>query len=593
MIIKMALDSIAIRALTAEFAEQLQTGKVDKIHQPERDQITLQIRTKTGNVKLLLSASSANPRAHLTEISQTNPLSAPNFCMLLRKHLAGGKIIDIRQPDFERVIDFCIESYTELGDLTTKHLIIEIMGRHSNIILTDHDGRIMDSIKHINSMVSSLRQVMPGMQYASPPSQGKLNPLTVKREDIDNALDFSGDTRLDKLIIQAFTGISPIVSRELSYRSTNEVDIIASKLQSLGRQRVCDVLWQMFEDIKSNVYKPCIIYDISSGKPQDFCAVDIMQYQNAARVEYPSSLNATVDMFFEQRDASERKKQRAADLVKLVNNNIDRCAKKLIVLSQTIDEAKDKDTYKIYADLLTANLYRIEDGQKAVTIENFYSEELSSMVIPLDIALTPGENAQRYYKKYNKTKIAEVAATAQMELANAEMVYLESIMQSCSMANTDADLLDIKEELRAGGYINSRASGKKDKKQKGSQPLHFVSSDGFDIYCGKNNLQNDQLTLRFANSLDLWFHTKSFAGSHTVIKLGTDKNVPERTILEAAMIAAYHSSAKESSKVPVDYTQIKNVKKPSGAKPGMVIYDYYNTIYVTPNAEAVAELALL
>ena len=583
----MAMDSIAISALTYEFSNTLIGAKVDKIHQPEKDQITLQLRGQGGNVKLLLSASSANPRAHITQNTQTNPISAPMFCMLLRKHLAGGKIVDILQPDFERVLDFCIESYTELGDLTVKHLIIEIMGRHSNIIVTDTNGRIFDSIKHINALTSSVRQVMPGMAYAPPPSQNKLNPLLAAYDDITSALmSVSDSIKADKLIMQTFAGISPIVSRELCFRAFGNTD---ADMQTLGedkRARLCDAVWKLIEDIKTKRYSPCILQDAVSGKMLDFCAVNIRQYQNAASVEHVDSMNTAADRFFSLRDASERKKQRSADLTKLIGNNIDRCIKKIVVLSQTIEDAKDKELHKIYADLITANIYRIDEGVRSITLENFYSPDMESITISMEVSLSPGDNAQRYYKKYTKAKTAEAEAAKQMLLAEEELAYLESIMQACSMAQTDTDLAEIKTELRAGGYIKSVAD-KKNKQAKASKPLHFVSSDGFDIYCGKNNVQNDNLTLRFANSADLWFHTKGFAGSHTVIKLGIDKNVPENTILQAANIAAYHSSARESSQVPVDYTQIKNVKKPSGAKPGMVIYERYSTVYVTPDEDMV------
>jgi len=588
----MAMDSIAISALTHEFSNELIGAKVDKIHQPEKDQITLQLRGQSGNVKLLLSASSANPRTHFTRNTQTNPISAPMFCMLLRKHLAGGKIVDILQPDFERVLDFCIESYTELGDLTVKHLIIEIMGRHSNIIVTDANGRIFDSIKHINALTSSVRQVMPGMTYAPPPSQNKLNPMLITYDDISDAImPVSDSIKADKLIMQTFAGISPIVSRELCYRAFGNTDADMQTLDKNAKNRLCDAVWTLIEDIKNRRYKPCILQDSTSGKMMDFCAVGIKQYQNAATVEYIDSMNNAADSFFALRDASERKKQRSADLTKLIGNNIDRCVKKIVVLAQTIEDAKGKEQHKIYADLLTANIYRIDEGAKSVTLENFYSDDMESVTIPMDVSLSAGDNAQRYYKKYTKAKTAEAEAAKQMALAEEELAYLESITQACNMAQTDADLAEIKAELRAVGYIKG-AADKKNKQAKASKPLHFVSSDGFDIYCGKNNVQNDNLTLRFANSSDLWFHTKGFAGSHTVIKLGVDKNVPDSTILEAANIAAYHSSARESSQVPVDYTHIKNVKKPSGAKPGMVIYERYNTIYVTPDDGMIAGMEM-
>ena len=580
----MALDGIAVRALVHEFSRALEGARVDKVHQPEKDEVTITFRSKGGSYKLLLSASASNPRAHFTQVSKKNPMTAPMFCMLLRKHLSSGKIVKVIQPGFERCIEFHIESYTELGDLTVKRLIIEIMGRYSNIILTDADGKILDSIKHIDFTVSSVRQILPGMQYAPPPPQDKIDPLSCDYLDIVRSVA-AADEKLptDKLVLQSFAGISPIVAREVCYQSLGSADLRAAELTPEMQKALCDAIFALFEKIRAQAYAPCIVYDSASGKPLDFCAFAIAQYGPLARAAQCETVSEAADTFYLTRDLAERKKQKSAGLMKRISNNIDRCAKKIVLLQQTIDDAKKKDKHKMYADLLTANLYRMQTGEKAVTVQNFYSEELKEITIPLDVSQTPQQNAQRYYKKYNKAKVAETEAAHQMALAQDELAYLESAMQSLHLAQTEEDLAEIREELAQSGYITSAARGKK-KAAPVSKPLHFVSSDGFDIYVGKNNVQNDRLTLRFANSADLWFHTKNFPGSHTVIKLGLDKDVPERTILEAATLAAVHSSAKNSAQVPVDYTQIKNVKKPSGAKPGMVIYDHYNTLYVTPDA---------
>lgn len=580
----MALDGIAVRALCGEFAAALEGARVDKIHQPEKDEITVAFRGRNGAHKLLLSASASNPRAHFTQTAKKNPLTAPMFCMLLRKHLSGGKLVKVVQPGFERCLEFWIESYTELGDLTTKRLIIEIMGRYSNIILAEEGGRILDSIKHIDVTVSSMRQVLPGLPYTPPPPQDKIDPLTCEYLDVVRAIASAEEAvRADKLVLQSFAGVSPIVAREVCCRALGGTDIRAGELSAEQQKSLSDTVFALFEDVRAARFSPCIVYNAADGKPIDFCALDITQYGAAAQVKRCDSVSAAADEFYFTRDFAERKKQKSAGLMKRITNHIDRCAKKIIVLQQTIDDAKHKEQHKQYADLLTANLYRLHDGEASVTVQNFYSEAGEDVTIPLDVSLSPQQNAQRYYKKYNKAKVAEAEAAHQLTLAQEELAYLESAQQNLSLAQTDEDLAEIRDELALGGYLPHTGRNKK-KAAPASKPMHFVSSDGFDIYVGKNNVQNDRLTLRFANSADLWFHTKNFPGSHTVIKLGLDKDVPERTIREAATLAAYYSSAKSSAQVPVDYTQIKNVKKPSGAKPGMVIYDHYNTLYVTPDA---------
>ena len=587
----MALDGIAVRALVKQFNSELLSSKVDKIYQPEKDEITVAFRSVNGTKKLLLSASSSNPRAHFTEISKKNPMTAPMFCMLLRKHLCGGRVVDIRQNGLERSIDFCIESYTELGDLTIKHLIIEIMGKHSNIILTDDESKILDSIKHIDFTLSSVRQILPGLIYSAPPSQDKINPLECEYLDIVRVIASADDKiTADKLILKSFEGISPLAAREMCHRALKSTDVLAASLNPEMQKALCDSVFGLFDDVKNERFEPCIIYDKVSKRPLDFCAHDIRQYEQMASVQSCASISEAVEAYYVTRDTEERKKQKTAALTKLVSNNIDRCAKKLILLQQTIEDARSRERHKLYADLITANLYRIGNGEKSAVVQNFYSPEYEDVTIPLDASVTPQQNAQRYYKKYNKAKVAQEQAQKQLDIANEELLYLESVMQNISLAADEEDISSIRDELLAQGYISARGRERKKKNEQPTKPLHFVSSDGFDIYVGKNNTQNDYVTLRLANSSDLWFHTKAFAGSHTIIKLGLDKNVPDTTMLEAASLAAFYSSAKNSPKVEVDYTQIKNVKKPLGAKPGMVIYEHYNTLYVAPDEELAKKL---
>ena len=577
----MALDAMAVRCLVNEISEKVTGGRIDRVSQPERDELVLNIRTFTDSYRLVLSASSSNPRVHFTNISKKNPITAPMFCMLLRKHLGNGKITAVTQEGFERIIKISVESYDELGDLTTKYLIIEIMSRHSNIILTDSEMKVLDSIKHIDFTVSSVRQILPGLPYLAPPVQDK---TALTEFSNDSMFDLSQPIRADKAIMAAVSGISPIVAREVVYRALGRVDAISDALNTNQSAALKVALIKLSEDVNENRFAPCMITDKASGKILDFSAVNIAQYEGTAEITEFNTMNELVDSFYSTRDMRERMKQKSADLTKLLNGGIERAAKKLVILKKTLDEAENREKYKISGDLITANIYRINEGDKTLTAENYYKDGAPEITITLDPSLTPSQNAQRYYKKYTKAKTAQTEAAKQLEITHRELEYLESTMAALELAETESDLNAIRAELTNEGYITRRQDNKRRKKQETSQPMHFISSDGFDIYVGRNNTQNDYLTLKLANSSDIWFHTKNIHGSHTVIKLGLDKNVPEATMREAAEIAAYYSKARESSQVPVDYTQIKNVKKPNGAKPGMVIYDRYNTVYVTPSA---------
>lgn len=575
----MAFDAVTVRCLVKELQDKLINGRIDKIHQPEKDEITMHVRTRSDSCKIVLSASPAHPRAHFTDVSKKNPITAPMFCMLLRKHIGSGKITAIEQDGFERIIRFSIESYDELGDLTTKYLIIEIMGRHSNIILTNHEMKILDCIKHIDFTISSVRQLMPGLQYVSPPPQNKTD-LTDIEQSVD--IDFSSPLQdAEKAMLSSVSGISPLTAREIVYRAFGRTDIKNSILTDNGKNKILYETVQLAKTVKSNNFSPCMIVDSVSGKLMDFSAVEIKQYETLADIKYFDNISALLDSFYKTRDMHERMRQKSADLLKLLSNNIERISKKLIILTKTLNDSEKKDKQKIYGDLLMANLYNIEQGQTEIEVQNYYENNSPIVKITLDPRLTPSQNAQKYYKKYNKSKTAEIEAAKQIQNAKADLEYLESTLAAVETADTESDLNSIRSELIAEGYLNRKVNPKK-QKQTASKPMHFVSSDGFDIYVGKSNAQNDYLTLRFANSSDWWFHTKNIHGSHTVIKLGLDKEVPKSTITEAAQLAAYYSKGRNSSQVPVDFTRIKNVRKPNGAKPGMVIYDHYNTIYVTP-----------
>ena len=590
----MAFDAITVRNIVNELNNTIINAKIDKIHQPERDELLISLRTRENTYKLVISASAAHPRLHFTDNVKPNPITAPMFCMLLRKHLSGGRITAVEQPEFERVVRFDIESYNELGDLTTKHLIVEIMGRHSNIILTDSEYKILDSIKHIDFSVSSVRQVLPSLQYVSPPSQNKINPLTVTKEEIISAfLKGTDGVKTDKFILSVFEGISPIVAREISFRAIGTTDAFIGELDTAAKAKLIASVADVFEDIRKNNFAPCIVTYASDNKVIDYASVNITQYGGMGNTTAFDSIHELLDAFYSKRDADERIKQRSANLVKLVTNHLERASKKLIIQQNTVKDAEKAEKFKIYGDLIIANMYRIDEHSTKIEVENYYEDGSPVICITLDPSLTPSQNAQKYYKKYNKSKTALVETAKQIESTVQDITYLESVLHNLNSASNENDLLEISAELAEQGYISSRAKSVKNNKQaklKQSKPMHYISSDGLDIFVGKNNHQNDYLTLRYANSSDIWFHTKNIPGSHTVIKLGIDKNVPERTMMEAANLAAYYSKAKNSSQVPVDYTSIKNVKKPNGAKPGMVIYDFYNTVYVRPDEKLVESL---
>ncbi len=604
----MPLDGIVINALVHEFHDKLLGGKIDKVYQPQRDELVLTIRNRGQNYRLLLSATSNSPRVHLTGQSSTNPPAPPMFCMLLRKHIAGGRMTGIEQPAFERIIKFSIESYNELGDLIVKNLIIEIMGRHSNIILVNGDGKIIDSIKHIDFHISSVRQVLPGLDYTSPPSQGKLNPLTCTEGEIAAALQQQREgLKIAKSLVNSFTGISPMIGREICARALSGSDVYTGELSVEKVNALSSQMHSIFQEIKGSHFRPVLLHDQKLKKVVDFSAILISQYDDLTVEERPSMSN-TLDAFYAKRDLQDRLKQRASDLLRIVNTNLERCKKKLAIQQEKLGEVSNRDQYKIYGDLITANIYRISQGMDKIEVENFYETDqtgdgslfgsqnrepspVSLVSIPLDPHLTPAKNAQKYFQKYTKAKNAEKMVTQQMKLNKQEIEYLESIYETIVKAETYQELDEIREELFEQKYIKRITKAKNKKKQAAaSNPKQFTSSDGIDIYVGKNNKQNDYLTLKFARNHDIWFHTKTIPGSHVIVKADHHKDIPENTLVEAAMLAAYFSKGRASSNVAIDYTAVKNVKKPSGAKPGMVIYEHYKTLYVTPEETLIRKL---
>ena len=578
----MSFDGFVTRCVTDELRSKLLNGKIDKVYQPEKDEIILSVRTRSGNYKLLLSASASNPRIHLTEVQRENPMTPPMLCMLMRKHLAGAVIVDIKQNGFDRVVRIDAETRNELGDLCTRSVIIEIMGRHSNIILVDDSGRIMDSAKHIDFTVSAVRQVLPGMTYELPPAQDKTAADSLKATELMEALAAQPeDTLMDKFLLSEIMGMSPLLAREIVYRFSGntkmmkcEVDCAAFVVHTVD----------FLKNICGGIYEPSLVIEPSEKKPVAFSCVRLSQYEGAYKIEEYDSISEVIDSFFEIRSRREHMNRRSAALLKLIHNNIERCQKKIVMHKEHIRSAQDRDKYKMYGDLLTANLYRIKYGDKSVRVQNYYSESGEKIEIPLKADISPSQNAQRFYKRYNKAKTTEKFASEQLEIAENEKYYLESVADALENADTPVELDEIRQELMTEGYIAKQNNAKK-KQQKKSEPIKIISVDGYEILIGRNNRQNDELTLKSAYSTDLWFHTKEIPGSHTIIRTRGTGEAPETTMMQAAKLAAYYSKARNSSKVPVDYTLIKNVKKPNGAKPGMVIYNRYNTVYVTPSEE--------
>ena len=574
----MAFDTLCVKKIVAELSEKLLDARIDKIYQPEKDELLFAVRTKTETLHLVLSASANNARIHFTDKLKENPLTAPMFCMLLRKHLTGGRIISVSQPEYERIIEFTIESRDELGDLTKKHLTAEITGRNSNIILTNADYKIIDSIKHVDFTQSSVRQILPNIPYALPPKQDKLPILS---DEIKNlVLDFSADgKRPENAIMDAVSGISPLTAREIVYSVLGTNSLLISEISEEKKEKLTLFVRDFSKKLQ---FAPCIVYD-GNGKPAEFSAIAISQYGKGFDTVFYNSMSEVIDIFYRRRDELDRIRQKSSAITKLLKNNIERCAKKLSIQQKTLKDAENKEKFKIYGDLVTANIYKITKGDTSVILENYYEDGSPAVKIELMSNLSPSQNAQRYYKLYSKLKNAEIEVKKQITATLSELEYFESTLALTENLTSEADINAVKSELTELGYFKRQKSLKR-QKEASAKPLHFVSSDGFDIYVGKNNTQNDYLTLKFANSMDFWFHTKQIHGSHTIIKLGIKKEIPDSTILEAAQLSAYYSKARQSSQVPVDYTQIKNVKKPNGAKLGMVIYDNYNTLYVTPKS---------
>ncbi len=573
----MALDGGYLRNICNEINQAAIGCRVEKIYQPNKDEIILGLRGLNGASKLLLSARANSPRINFTIYAPENPKVPPMLCMLFRKRLCGAKLIGARQPQMERIIFLDFDATNDLGDHIKLTLAVEIMGKHSNVIFIDEKGNIIDALKRVDISMSSQRLVLPGTKYNLPPSQDKLNILEVSAKDILHRIEnITVDTRLSKALLNTIQGLSPVVCREIEYLTGKGADISTSCLTDNLKKRLLFFLNRMKTELSEHNCIPNIV--IVNGKPMDFAFMDITQYGEAAVIRKADSFSKLLDDFYAERDTIERMRTKSQDLHRLLNNCVERLSRKINTQSSELTQCADREPLRIRGDLIQANIYKIEKGCNKITVENFYDNN-TPVTIELDPSLTATQNSQKYYKSYRKAKTAEQVLKVQIEKAKEDLEYLDTVIESLSRATTEAELSEIRTELAEQGYLKHPKG--KQKKQSALPPIKFVSSTGFTILVGRNNKQNDRLTLKAASKADIWLHTKDIHGTHTIIK--TDgKQVDHTTILEAAQITAYHSKAKNSSQVPVDYTLVKNVSKPSGAKPGMVIYVKNKTVYVTP-----------
>ena len=565
----MAFDGITIAGITKELNQLLTGGRIYKIAQPESDELLLTVKNNGSQYRLLLSADASLPLVYLTDKNKQSPMTAPGFCMLLRKHLQNARILDITQPGLERIIRIRLEHLNEMGDLCQKTLVIEIMGKHSNIIFCN-ENTIIDSIKHISGIVSSVREVLPGREYFIPQTQSKQEPLAFLEETPDaGRQDFkekllSMPMPLYKALYCAYTGFSPVMAQEICFRAGLDGDIPAGSQTPEALERLYDTFLALLKQIASGDFQPNIIYEKKT--PIEFAALPLTLYADKDAVSF-DSVSEVLEHYYEEKNTLTRIRQKSADLRKIVQTALERHIKKYDLQLRQMKDTEKREKYRIYGELLNTYGYGAEPGARSLEALNYYTDEM--ITIPLDDTLTPSENAKKYFDKYGKMKRTFEALSELTIEVKAEIEHLESIAAALDIALQEEDLVQIKEELIESGYIRRKGGGKKIKVT--SRPFHYLSSDGFHMYVGKNNYQNDELTFKLASGNDWWFHAKGIAGSHVIVRT-EGKELPDRTFEEAARLAAWYSKGREQEKVEIDYLQKKNVKKPNGAKPGFVVY---------------------
>lgn len=573
----MALDGTFLYTVKNELS-YLVGGRVDKITQPSREELVITIRTHGGNEKLLFSASASSARVNITKAEIENPKAPPMFCMLMRKHIGSGRLVEIRQDGLERILYFDFEAVNELGDMVKITLAAEIMGRCSNLVIIGADGRIIDSIKRVDEDMSRERMVLPGMKYTLPPRSERLDFRRASREDIKKALDALPDCELSKALIKIFEGISPLVAREWVFYAAKGNTPAKSELTDEIFDRLCFVLKKTAEEIENGRCEYTVLKD-KDGMLKDFSFIRIAQYGALMITKQLPSAQETLDYFYSERDSVSRMKQRSQDLYKMLLNLTDRISRRIAAQREEYAETENRGKYKLMGDLISANLYRIEKGMSSVTAENFYDESCPEINIPLDLRLTPSQNMQKLYSEYRKADTARRLLVEQISRGEEELSYIDSVFDALTRTKSEDEVNELRLELASQGYLHSVKL--KGKPPNAHPPLEFSSPDGYTILIGRNNVQNDRLTTKLAEKTDIWLHTKNITGSHVIIRTGGEVP-PDETIYYAARLAAFHSKAKDSSQVPVDYVQVKYVKKPAGSKPGMVIFTNNRTLYVTP-----------
>lgn len=578
----MAFDGLVISNIVHELNQTLMNARISKIAQPENDELLFTIKGVNGQHRLAISASASLPFIYLTSQNKQSPLTAPNFCMVLRKHIANGRITRIYQPHMERIIHIEVEHLDEMGDLCTKILIIELMGKHSNIIFCNSEGMIIDSIKRVSSLMSSLREVLPGREYCIPATQEeKLNPLEVTEAAfMESAL--SKPTSITKAIYSSFTGISPVIASEICHRASIDGDMPVDSLDADGKKHLFNHFSWLMEDIKQNRYTPNIVY--KGKEPVDFSCIELTQFADYS-IEKQESISTVLEQYYASKNAYTRIRQKSVDLRKIVSTALERNRKKYQLQEKQLKDTEKREKYKVYGELIHTYGYGLEEGAKKLEALNYYTNEM--ITIPLDSDLTAMENAQKYFDKYNKLKRTYEALITLTEETKTEIDHLESISTSLDIALTEDDLVQIKEELVEFGYIKRKRTDKKAKVK--SKPFHYLSSDGYHIYVGKNNYQNDELTFKFATGNDWWFHAKGMPGSHVLVK-ANNEDLPDRVFEEAGKLAAFYSNGRDNEKVEIDYLQKKNVKKPNGAAPGFVVYYTNYSLTIQPD---ISDLTLI
>ncbi len=571
----MALDGITLHFVKNELENTVLGARVEKVHQPSKAEIVLLLRTRNGAFRLFLSAESASARVHLTQYPTENPQNPPMLCMLFRKHLTGAVLSNIRQAGLDRILFLDFDATNEIGDKVRLSLCVEITGQHSNIILIDGNGKILDAVKRVDETKSSVREVLPNCTYVLPPRQDKINLLTQSAQKAAARVKLQKNQQLSKAFMQSIEGISPIVSRELASRAAGDC---TSFVDFAEESKITAAILHLQSVLQNNAPQYCIVYN-EEDKPFDFSFLDITQYGTYYKKTYADSFCALLDAFYFERDRALRAKRKAGDLYKALNTLKERTARKISNQQAELNACADKEQLRVFAELINANQYALQKGAAFYEVPNYYAEN-QPVRIRANPALSPAQNAQKYYKAYKKAHTAEKMLGQLIEKGEQELLYFDSVLDILSRADTESELSLIRQELIDGGYLKRKKGGKL-RLPKEMPPYKFQTSDGFTVLVGRNNVQNDKLTLKTAKNYDMWLHTQNFAGSHTII-LSENREITDKAVVEAAEIAAFFSSAKDAQKVPVDYTLIKNIKKPVGAKPGKVIYHIYNTVFVTP-----------